>query len=139
MLDVSKLNLSTTITRSLAIADGFLYINPAIVHAWIPADGAYYYATVANGTAREIVKVTGYLSGKGLIIDRGQDNTSVASFPSGSCLNVEWNPQQLLDFLSGKQMTKPQIKPDTYCITCNTCIKVNADGTIAEIIGSQSC
>lgn len=139
MLDVTKLFLNTKITKPLSIQDGFMYVNPAIVAAWTPADGAYYYALIENGVAREIVRVTGYLAGKGLIIDRGQDNTHPVSFPSGACVNVVWNPQQLLDFLEGRQKPLPQIKPDTYCLDCNTCIKIEADGTISEVIGSQSC
>ena len=138
MLDVTKLFLSTKITKPLAIQDDFMYIDPAIVPAWIPANGAYYYALIENGTAREIVRVTGYLAGRGLIIARAQDNTGVTAFPNGACVNVVWTPQQLLDFLQGKQ--KPvQIKPDTYCLSCNTCIKVEADGTISEIIGVDKC
>lgn len=139
MLDVTKLFLSTKLTKALSIQDDFMYVNPAIIPAWIPADGAYYYALIENGVAREIVRVTGYIAGKGLIISRAQDNTTVTNFPSGSCINVVWNPQQLLDFLDGQQKTKPQIKPDTYCLDCNSCIKIEADGTISEVIGSQSC
>lgn len=139
MLDVTKLFLSTKLTKSLSIQDDFMYINPAIVSAWIPADGAYYYALIENGVSREIVRVTGYLSGKGLIIQRGTDNTTVTSFPSGSCINVVWTPQQLLDFLDGRQKPLPQIKPDVYCLDCNTCVRIEADGTISEVIGSQQC
>lgn len=139
MLDVTKLYLNTKITKPLTIQDNFMYVNPAIVAAWTPADGAYYYAMIENGSAREYVRVTGYIAGKGLVIARGQDHTTPVNFPSGSCVSVVWNPQQLLDFLGGQQKPLPQIKPDLYCLDCNTCIRVEADGSISEIIGSQSC
>ena len=139
MLDVTKLFLNTKLTKPLAVTDGFMYIDPAIVAAWTPAPGAYYYALIENGAAREIVRVTGYMAGKGLIVSRAQDNTTPTSFPNGACVSVVWTPQQLLDFLGGQQAPQPQMVPATYCLDCNTCIKIEADGTISEVIGSTSC
>ena len=94
---------------------------------------------IENGAAREIVRVTGYMAGKGLIVSRAQDNTTPTSFPNGACVSVVWTPQQLLDFLGGQQAPQPQMVPATYCLDCNTCIKIEADGTISEVIGSTSC
>lgn len=139
MIAASKIGLSAKLVAPLDIASDFIRLSGDVVAAWIPEDGTYYYATITNGTVREHVKVTGYVSGKGLIVQRAQDNTVVGNFPQGSCINVEWNPQQLLDFLAGRQQTTPQIKPGVYCLGCNTCITLNADGTIKEIQDAISC
>lgn len=140
MLDVSKLNKSTKITQAMNITQDYMNIDPALLPYWIPASGAYYYATVGSlGSVFEIVKVIGHVSGRGLVIVRGQDNTNAMPHNNGACLNVVWNPQQLLDFLDGRQQPKPIIPAGVYCLDCNSCITVNADGTISAISGVDKC
>lgn len=139
MLAVSKVGLTSSLNRGLDSNSEFLPLHADVLSAWIPADGTYYYATISNHTRREHVMVTGYISGKGLVIKRGVDSTTPQNFPVGSCVKVEWNPQQLLDFLSGRQLVQPQIKKGVYCLSCNTCITVEADGTISNIQDSLKC
>lgn len=140
MLDVTKLNKSTKLTRPMQLGDGFMYIDPAVIPYFVPAEGAYYYATVGRAdTAHEIVRVEGYVSGFGLRVKRGVDNTNAMLHPQGTCVNILWNPQQLLDFLNGRLGSKPIIAEGVYCLDCNSCITVNADGTIAEINGVDKC
>ncbi len=140
MIDATKLNKSTKLTEAMSIQQQYMFISPALVPYWIPENGAYYYATIgANSSIHEIVKVVGYVSGKGLVVERAQDNTNAMAHPSGACINVWWNPQQLLDFLNGRLGTKPIIAEGVYCLDCNSCITVNSDGTIADINGVDKC
>lgn len=56
------------------------------------------YVEVRNGSVREVVKVVGRVGDK-LTVERGQDNTVAQSFSTGACVDVEWNPQQLCEYI----------------------------------------
>lgn len=135
----SKWGLSTKIVGALNTGDTFLKVPSDVLSAWIPASGTQYYATLRSGGQIEHVLVKGYIAGRGLLVARAQDGTTVGNFPAGSCISVEWNPQQLLDFLDNKPDVKPKIQAGVHCIGCNTCLTIEADGTISAINGAESC
>lgn len=58
--------------------------------------GDYFYATITDGTNREVVKVTA-VSGNTLTVTRGQDGTSGTAFASGSTIEIRPTNQGLID------------------------------------------
>lgn len=140
MIDASKLNLQTKVTRKVSASDRFLYLNTGLGASFKPVEGTHYYATLYSGVAkREIVLVTA-ASGDMLEVQRGEDGTLEQEFPAGSCLIVEWNPAQLCEFVqtcvTGES---PVMSPGVYCLECNTCITVDAYGRITKIDGVEKC
>ena len=139
LIDATKINLSTKLSRAISAADQFLYVTPGTGQALKPASGTEYYATLYAGMKREIVRVTG-VSGDIFAVARGEDNTTPLDFPGGTCLVVEWNPAQLCTFVqSCLQGEKPVMSPGTYCLECTTCIDVDAYGRITKIDGVTKC
>ena len=97
MLDVTNVwGRKTTTTKSISAKDTTIRVANGVLFE--PKDGTHYYATLINGDSREVVKVT-RREGDVLTVERGQDNTSALTFPSGVCVKVEWNPQQLCEFV----------------------------------------
>lgn len=139
MIDASKLNLQTKVSRRVASEDKFIYVTPGTGTYFKPVEGTHYYATLYSGATREIVLVTA-ASGDLLEVTRGEDSTTPHEFASGACLIVEWNPAQLCEFVqSCVAGEKPSMAPGTYCLECTTCITVDAYGRITEIDGVTRC
>lgn len=139
MIDASKLNLQTKVTRKVSVTDLFLYLNTGMGTYFKPANGTNYYGTLYSGAKREIVLVTG-ASGDMLEVRRAQDGTVEHEFPAGACFIVEWNPAQLCEFVqSCVKGESPVMSPGTYCLECNTCIDVDAHGRITKIDGVTKC
>jgi len=114
----------------LAYNDGLRFAVPM---------GDHYYLTIREGDRREVVRVTS-ASGQRLTIVRAQDGTQAQAFAIGACVEVEWNPQQLREFLEGIVTgCESVVTPGTYCLTCNTCVTVNACGQITSINGAEGC
>lgn len=105
----------------------------------VPA-GDHYYLTLREGDRREVVRVIAS-SGRALTVVRAQDGTVAQSFSAGACVAVEWNPQQLREFFEGiaTGCESNGVSPGTYCLSCNTCIDVNACGQITRINGAGGC
>lgn len=139
VIDATKLNLQTKVTRKVVATDLFLYLNTGMGAYFKPADGTHYYGTLYSGVKREIVLVTG-ASGDMLEVRRGEDHTLIQEFPAGACFMVEWNPAQLCEFVqSCVNGESPVMSPGTYCLECNTCIDVDAYGRITKIDGVEKC
>lgn len=138
MLDVSKVwGRKTSTIKSISAKDSTLAVRDGALFE--PNNGDHYYATIYNGNTREVVKVT-RRDGNTLTVDRGQDGTSATSFPSGACVKVEWNPQQLCEFI--KQCStgdSHKINPGTVCFTCDTCLEYDEGGHIINVNGSIGC
>jgi hypothetical protein len=97
MLDVTNVwGRKTKTTKSVSAKDTTIRVSNGMM--FDVKDNTHYYATLINGDTREVVKVT-RRDGDILTVERGQDNTSAQSFPSGVCVKVEWNPQQLCEFI----------------------------------------
>lgn len=100
----------------------------------------HFYMTIRNGSNREYVKVVD-VKGDVLSVERGEDGTTPGNFPKGSCLEVDWNPSQLCEFvrtcLNGGNQAK--ITPQTICFTCDTCVEVDEGGHIINVNGSEKC
>lgn len=138
MLDVTNVwGRKTTTTKSISAKDTTIRVANGVLFE--PKDGTHYYATLINGDSREVVKVT-RREGDVLTVERGQDNTSALTFPSGVCVKVEWNPQQLCKFV--KQCAtgdSHKIKAGTVCFTCDTCLEYDEGGHIIQVNGAKGC
>lgn len=100
----------------------------------------YFYATIRSAGKFEHVKVL-RVAGDTLHIVRGQDSTEAQSWPSGACIEVEWNPAQVCEFTRQCVLgqTPTTVAPGTYCLDCNTCITIGSDGRITAVDGEKKC
>lgn len=138
MLDVTNVwGRKTKTTKSVSAKDTTIRVSNGMM--FDVKDNTHYYATLINRDTREVVKVT-RRDGDILTVERGQDNTSAQSFPSGVCVKVEWNPQQLCEFI--KQCAtgdSHKITAGTVCFTCDTCIEYDEGGHIINVNGAKGC
>lgn len=140
MIDITKLNRRTRIVYSIDSNDLFISVPTGLGSILKPVLGTNYYATLYNGTKREIVLVEN-ASGDQLFIKRAMDNTIATPFPGGSCFVVEWNPAQLCEWVNEGcvQGLRPIIDPGKYCLTCESCLTISANGTIQAVDGFIKC
>lgn len=140
MLNVNKVyGKRTHLIRGVNATDTKLYISVGDGYGFAPTDNSHYYLTLYNGSTREVVKVVGR-NGDILEVVRGEDNTEPQTFPANSCVKIEWNPQQLCEFI--KQCTTndvERIKPQTICMTCDTCLDIDAMGHVVKVNGGTGC
>lgn len=138
MLDVTNVwGRKTTATKSIQATDTTIRVANGLLLE--PKAGTHFYATLSNGNTREVVKVT-RREGDTLTVERGQDNTTALSFPSGTCIKVEWTPQQLCEFV--KQCAtgdSHKITAGTVCFTCDTCLEYDEGGHIVQVNGAKGC
>ena len=138
MLDVTNVwGRKTKTTKSVSAKDTTIRVSNGMMLE--VKDNPHDNATLSNGDTREVVKVT-RRDGDVLTVERGQDNTSAQSFPSGVCVKVEWNPQQLCEFI--KQCAtgdSHKITAGTVCFTCDTCIEYDEGGHIINVNGAKGC
>lgn len=99
--------------------------------------GDHYYLTIRESGRREVVRVNS-TSGGWLTVERAQDGTMAQGFSLSACLEVEWNPQQLREFLDNGQSPNV-ISPGVYCLSCNTCITIDSSGRITDVNGAEGC
>lgn len=100
----------------------------------------WFYATIRDKTNFEHVKVIDVRDGV-LIVERGQDNTEARQWGVGACIAVEWNPAQICEHIRHCVMgfETVNLKPGTYCLTCQPCIDVNKYGQITAIRQGEGC
>lgn len=103
------------------------------------ADDGHFYVTLRNKNVREVVKVVGR-TGDTLTVERGHDGTTPQTFSTGACVDVEWNPSQLCEFVT-QCVTgdSNKIKPQTVCVQCGTCLTLDAGGHVVEVNGVKGC
>lgn len=140
MLAVDKVyGLHTKIGKGLRATDKELTVAMGAGINFKSADDGYFYVTLRNGNVREVVKVVGR-KGDVFTIERGQDNTTAQTFPAGACVDVEWNPTQLCEFVQGCVTgDKHKIPAGTVCMTCDTCIEYDDGGHIIRVNGAKQC
>lgn len=140
MLAVDKIyGLHTKLGKNLTPTDKTLTVAMGAGIQFRAADDGHYYLTLRNGNVREVVKVVGR-SGDKLTVERGQDNTVAQTFPTGACVDVEWNPSQLCEFVQGCMTgDKHKITAGTVCMTCDTCIEYDEGGHIVKVNGAKKC
>lgn len=140
MLTVDKVyGQHTSLAKSLSAMDTTMAISMGTGSKFRLGDGGHYYVTIKHGAVREVVKVVGRI-GDTFTVERGQDNTSPINFPYGSCVYVEWNPQQLCEYI--KQCAvgdSAKIAAQDICFTCDTCIKIDDGGHITAVNGGDGC
>ena len=130
---------STTTLGNLSATSQLIVLPPGEGAKFRPLPTAgYFYTTIRSGALREVVKVT-KVTGDTLTVERGLDNTTAQAFPTGSCLEVEWNPLQLCEFVAqcGQAAIEPLITPQTICTNCPVCIDIDAMGRIINVVGKE--
>lgn len=140
MLNVTNWGNEAKLYAPLAKTDHELQVSPHdALRFQVPA-GSWYYLTLRQGPRREVVRVVGSV-GRILTIERAQDGTARQDFEAGACLSVEWNVQQLREFIDqvGGGAEPTGVQPGTYCLDCTTCIEVNAAGQLVSVNGAGGC
>lgn len=63
--------------------------------------GDWCFLTVNDSTTAEIMKYTstGSVTNDTITVERAQDNTTAKAFPTGACVTVGWNTEQVYDFI----------------------------------------
>ena len=140
MLTVDKVyGVRTTLGRILTNKDNELTVSLGAGTQFKPADDGYYYITLRSGNLREVVKVTGR-KGDTFTVVRGQDNTTAQAFPIGACVDVEWNPMQLCEYVQNCVTGDAhKIAAGTVCFTCDTCFEYDEGGHIIAVNGAKKC
>lgn len=140
MLAVDKVyGLHTSLGVDLKASDKNLVVKHGAGLNFRSADAGHFYVTLRHGNVREVVKVVGR-TGDTFTIERGQDNTVAQTFPRGACVDVEWNPLQLCEFVQGCVTgDKHKIPAGVVCMTCDTCIEYDDGGHIIKINGAKQC
>lgn len=140
MLSVRNWGNKSTLALGITATDDYITLAPGAEQLFPISTGEHFYLTLRTETKREVVLVTGGV-GRQRQVERGQDGTAIQSFPAGTCIEVEWNPAQLREFVAsvrcGTEVTG--VSPGTYCLGCTTCITVNAAGQVVSINGSEGC
>lgn len=140
MLNVTNWGSEAKLYAPLAKTDHELQVSPHdALRFQVPA-GSWYYLTLRQGPRREVVRVVGAV-GRILTVERAQDGTARQDFEAGACLSVEWNVQQLREFIEqiGAGAEPTGVAPGTYCLDCTTCIEVNAAGQLVSVNGAGGC
>ena len=135
MLNMKNYGHVGRIAAPVSPADALIRVTPGASFA-VPS-GDHYYLTIRDGQRREVVRVT-RTAGEALAVDRGQDGTLALYWSVGACVEVEWNPQQLREFVANIAQSNI-MSPGTYCLGCSTCITVNSAGQITSINGEEKC
>lgn len=138
MLNMKNYGNSARLSAPVEPGDTEFKIVPADTAKLSIPSGDYYYLTVREGVRREVVRVDA-TTGFTLTVVRGRDGTTAQRFTTNACLSVEWNPQQLLDFIGVINNPVTGVGPGTYCLGCNTCIDVDSAGRITAINGAEGC
>lgn len=140
MLSVQNWGNKSTLAQGIVAASDKLVLPNGAARLFRLSNQTHYYLTLRNSGRREVVRVVGAF-GNELMVERGQDGTLPQVFPPGTCIEVEWNPQQLREFIFLVQSTTEPtgVNPGTYCMDCTTCLTVNAAGQIVNINGAEGC
>lgn len=140
MLSVQNWGQSATLYRPLPAGVTEIELAPGDRPRFDVPAGQWYYLSIRFNHRLEVVQVQGLVGGK-LQVVRAQDGTSELSWPAGACVAVEWNPQQLREFIEqvGAGAEPTGVSPGTYCLDCTSCLTVNAAGQITRIDGAGGC
>ena len=140
MLSVDKVwGKHSTLGKSVHISDKEMTIAMGNGTDFRAADNGYFYATLRNGNVREVVKVVGRRNDT-FTIERGQDGTTPQTFPAGACVDVEWTPTQLCEYVRNcVKGDANKIPAGTVCFTCDTCLEYDAGGHIIGVNGAKQC
>lgn len=140
MLDTSKWGAQGNTARAITAQDQLIALGLGQGARFTVPSGNYFYATLIQGHVREVVRVDA-VNGDTLSVTRGLDNTTAQPFGVGTCVKVEWNPAQLCEYVQqcASGIGPTGVEPGTYCMTCDTCFEVGADGRIYNVNGSAGC
>lgn len=138
MLNVKNYGNTTKLAKAIGAAEQEVSVSTGDGSKLAVVSGDYFYATIRYNGVREFVKVVAR-NNDVLTVVRGQDNTTAQSFPKGACVEVEWNPKQLCEYVTAC------VNGDTvsglngvHCIECGSCLTLDG-GKITKINGETSC
>lgn len=140
MLTTKNWGYSSKLATSLPLGENEVRLPATDLSHFQVNAGEHYYLTIRQPGRIEVVQVTSSLNGR-LQVVRAQDNTQAQYWAAGSCVEVEWNPLQLKEFLEqiGRGTPPSGVNPGTYCLDCTTCLTVNGAGQITRVDGAGGC
>lgn len=138
MLNMKNYGNSGHLAQAASLSEVLLRVSPADAPKFSVPPGDHYYLTIREGSRREVVKVT-RTEGTVLHAARAQDGTTGQSFSTRACIQVEWNPKQLTEYIGVVDPPSNNIAPGTYCLGCSTCIDVDSSGRITAINNAEDC
>ena len=91
-----------TLRAPLGVTDTVLQLAPGTGGQFNMPVGDYVFITLYDRVSYEIVRYTstGPVVGDNITVTRGQDGTVARAFPAGTCYEVAWNEQQVIDFVN---------------------------------------
>lgn len=138
MLNMEFYGKCASLATGITPRDTQIRLRPSEGSKFAMRGDDHFYLTLKNGGTREVVKVVAR-NGDLLTVERAQDNTAAQSFGRGACACVEWNPQQLCEFVKNCTQGCTGITPQTVVVTCGTALKINECGNIVSVNGSEKC
>ena len=141
MLNIAKFGAKATLVNSLNPLEQQITIPSSLATSFaLPTAGTYMYATLKYNNTREVVRINSTVNNV-LNVTRAIDNTTAQYFPSGTCIEVDWSPIQLCEYV--KQCTGAAtptgVTAGVYCLSCTTCLTINAEGRITAVDGEVKC
>lgn len=135
MLDARAVGTRTTLAKPLSASATQVYLPLGGGATFALAAGDHTYLTLRQGDLMERVRVTGR-SGDVLQVTRGADNTSPRDWVAGTCINVEWGPAMMCEFVNqcvAGAAHPTGVTPGVYCLNSCACLTVASDGRITNI------
>lgn len=140
MLNVSNMGNSGTLIRAITPTDTLIYLAPSQGARFQVPTGDHFFVTLREAGKHEVVQVSA-VNGDSLVVARAQAGTVAQSFRGGTCVEEAWDAAQLAEFIQmqASGLGPTGVTPGTYCLNCNTCIDVNAEGRITAVNNPGGC
>lgn len=136
MLNVNNWGVSSKLIQDIDSSDKKIKIDFNDIPLFILPTGDYCFATITDNGRIEHIKIKGIINNC-LITERGQDNTKARDWKKGAIIRIDWNLEQLRDYINQvvSFTYKPSntIKGGTYDISCLSSITISDDGRIVDI------
>lgn len=136
MIDVNAVGNKTMLVESILESAMLLSVTSGSGYKFKIKDGDHTWLTLRGQGRVERVRMVG-VSGDNLVLSkRGGDGTEAYQWPKGTCIEVEWNPQQLCEFVTkckAEPMEPTGVEPGVVCLDSCKCITVDEFGRITEV------
>lgn len=143
MINANLVGNKTRLTTPITATSSVLPVLSSVLASFDPGANNHTYATLRHDNRVERVKVTGISTTGVLVAERGVDGTTAQAFPTNTCVEVEWSPTMVCEFIATcNGATAPAqvtLTPQTVCMGSCSCIDVGADGRITKITTAQLC
>jgi hypothetical protein len=143
MLNANHVGNKTRLTGAITALSPTLPVLSSVAASFDPGAGNHTYVTLRHDGRVERVKVTGTTTGGLVVAERGADGTTAQTFPANTCVEVEWTPAMVCQFIAtcngANAPTPVSIVPQTVCMSSCSCLEVGSDGRITKIITAGTC